>query len=79
MTKNFAQLDIDNICIGIITINSLEINISEYNYTTDTKFDPISGKRVAVEPEFISRMIEIPVNSEDFIGLKYDDGNWKEI
>ena len=52
--------------------------MAEYNYEIVEDFDPITGTTTTTEV-FVSRMIEVPVKSSNYIGLKYnDDGTWSQ-
>jgi len=70
---NYAQLDQNNICVGI---SQLIGEVPEINYSNTENFNPVTGE-TTTEQIFVSRMILIPVYSENYIGLKYnDDGTW---
>ena len=69
----YAQLDENNICTGI---SELIGEVPEYNYTEDKNYNPITGE-MTTNNLFVSRMIEIPVYSTNFIGLKYNNGSWE--
>lgn len=71
----YAQLNEQNICTGI---SNLSGKVDEYNYTANTDFNPITGD-LTTEEVFVSRMIEIPVYSENYFGLKYNNGSWETV
>lgn len=71
----YAQLDESNICIGV---SQLSGEVSEYNYIEATNFDPITGQTTTIE-RFVSRMISIPVYSENYIGLRYTEQEWEVV
>lgn len=72
----YAQLDINNICTGI---SKLSGQVEEYNYKTESNFDPITGIYTEDKVVFVSRMIKIPVASNNYIGLKYNEGTWEKV
>ena len=73
----YAQLNELNICVGISQLNR---EIPEYNYSETTKFNPITNENVEGESIFQSRMIQIQVFSDSYIGLHYnEDGSWNEV
>ena len=73
----YAQLDIDNICVGV---SNLAGTVPEYNYVAAEEFDPVTGETTIGDSVFVSRMIEIPKYSEAYIGLRYtDDGKWERV
>ena len=73
----YTQLDVDNICVGVAILAGA---VPEYNHWTPEDYDPITGVFTVGEPQFISRMIEVPVYSKNYIGLHYtDDGKWEKI
>lgn len=73
----YAQLNSNNICVGV---SDLSGTVNEYNYADVNDFDPITGQYTVGEPVFISRMIEVPVFTENYIGLHYtDDGKWEKV
>ncbi len=73
--KIYAQLDENNICIGVSQLNDA---VAEYNYATEQDYDPVTGKTTR-EEKFVSRMIEIQVYSENYIGLHYNKGTWEKL
>lgn len=73
----YAQLDQNNICVGI---SQLSGQVPEYNYHTPTTFDPITGQTTEGESVFLSRMIQICTYSSSYMGLRYmENGNWEEV
>ena len=77
MNINYAQLNQDNICIGI---SSLSGEVPEYNYSNSSIYDRITDTFIQGEPVFISRMIPIKVYSESYLGLHYaENGKWEAV
>lgn len=73
----YAQLNQDSICVGI---SQLVGQVPEVNYKHPQTYNPILEQWITGEPEFVSRMVQIPVYSEVYIGLCYtDDGKWEEL
>jgi hypothetical protein len=71
----YAQLNEENICVGI---SHLSGEVPEYNYTNEESFNPVTGE-TTTEQIFISRMIPIPVYTENYLGLRYaEDGSWEQ-
>jgi hypothetical protein len=71
----YAQLNANNVCEAI---SQLKAEVPEYNYETKINFNPITGE-TTTEEVFLSRMIRIPVYSENYIGLQYtDEGKWQQ-
>lgn len=68
----YAQLDENNICTGISELSGA---VPEYNYSVNLNYNPITKETTQFDV-FVSRMIEIPVFSENFIGLKYENQKW---
>ena len=75
MKKYYAQLDEDNVCIGV---SELSGEVLEYNFAELVEYNPITKETTTTE-QFISRMIEIPVYSTNYLGLRYlENDNWEE-
>ena len=68
---NYAQLDLDHICIGV---SQLSGSVGGEVYTET--FDPITGETTK---ELSGYMVEIPVYTSAYIGLKYEDGEWAAL
>lgn len=69
----YAQLDQNDICVGI---SDLMGEVQEINTQDVSNFDPITGTTTTTTV-FVSRMIKIPVYSQNYVGLKYNsDGTW---
>jgi hypothetical protein len=73
--KIYAQLNEDNVCVGV---SNLTGEVSEYNYIDETDYNPITGESTSKQV-FVSRMIEIPVYSVNFIGLQYTENGWTKV
>ena len=72
----YAQLDENNICVGV---SNLSGEVNELNIILEEDYDPITKETTTIE-KFVSRMIEIPIYSSNFIGLKYlEDGEWGNV
>lgn len=75
MNKTYAQLDQNNICVGV---SELKAEVPEFNYETKVDINPITQETTTTEV-FISRMIQIPIYSINYIGLRYtEEGNWEQ-
>lgn len=72
----YAQLDISNICVGI---SQLKKDVPEYNYESNRQYNPITSELTEGESLFVSRMILVPVYSENYIGLRYNQGQWEQV
>ena len=73
---NYAQLNSDNICVAV---SKLKDYVDEYNYEDVEDFNPVTGETLT-ENVFISRMIEIPKHSLNYLGLRYKEGGtWEEV
>lgn len=73
----YAQLNEINICSGV---SELKSDVSEYNYKENPQYNPITEQWDETETIFVSRMIKIPVYSENYIGLKYnEEGKWEQV
>lgn len=71
----YAQLNEENICVGISKLSGV---VPEYNYEIVSNFNPVTGETLT-EEKFVSRMIEIPVYSQNYLGLKYvEEGKWEQ-
>jgi hypothetical protein len=70
----YAQLDENDICV---CVSCLKGEVPEYNYSINQNYNPITGETTN-EDVFVSRMIQIPVYSTNFIGLYYNNGTWEE-
>ena len=71
----YAQLNEDNVCI---CVSALSGEVPELNYIDEPNFDPISGQ-TTITTIFVSRMIPIPIQSMNFIGLRYNNGTWEAL
>lgn len=73
----YAQLDINNICIAV---SELKGEVDEHNYRIPKEYDPITETEIELESVFVSRMIRIPNNSHNFIGLRYNEEcKWEQV
>ena len=72
----YAQLNSDNICVGV---SNLAGEVPEYNYAKTDNYNPVTGETTS-ESVFISRMIRIPVYTNNYNGLQYnEDGTWSNV
>lgn len=69
----YAQLDSNNKCIGISSLNG---EVEEIQYRVHENYNPITGES-DIEEIFICRMIQISHYSENYIGLIYNNGIWE--
>jgi len=70
----YAQLNSENVCVGI---SQLSGEVSEYEIIKNEEYNPLTGE-YELKSESTTRMIAIPVYSENFLGLQYTDGKWEK-